>query len=33
LDWPSLIAKLDNKEFKKEDLQAIVKYYNSNCAK
>lgn len=32
-DCPSLRAKLDNKEFKKEDLQAIVKYYNSNCAK
>ena len=32
-DCPSLQAKLNNKEYKKEDLQAIVRYYNSNCAK
>lgn len=32
-DCPSLQVKLDKKEYKKEDLQAIVRYYNSNCAK
>lgn len=30
-DCPSLRTKLDNKEFKMEDLQEIVRYYNSTC--
>ncbi|EDP71790.1 hypothetical protein FBALC1_04862 [Flavobacteriales bacterium ALC-1] len=32
-DCQSLVSKIENKEFKKEDLIAIVEYYNSNCAK
>lgn len=32
-DCPSLVSKIENKEYKKEDLIAIVEYYNSNCAK
>jgi len=32
-DCPSLVAKIENKEFKKEDLIPIVEYYNTNCAK
>ncbi|MEO1033126.1 MAG: hypothetical protein AAFX55_17110 [Bacteroidota bacterium] len=32
-DCSSLVSKIENKEFKKKDLIAIVEYYNSNCAK
>lgn len=32
-DCPTLVSKIESKEFKKEDLIAIVEYYNSNCAK
>jgi hypothetical protein len=30
-DCPILRAKLENKEFVKEDLQKIVEFYNSSC--
>ncbi len=30
-DCPVLKTKLENKDFVKEDLQDIVKFYNSNC--
>lgn len=30
-DCPELKAKLENKDFIKEDLQDIVKFYNANC--
>ena len=30
-DCPLLRSKLDNKEFVSEDLQDIVRFYNSNC--
>jgi hypothetical protein len=30
-DCPALQLKLENKEFVKEDLQDIVKFYNANC--
>jgi hypothetical protein len=32
-DCPGLINKLEDKTYKSDDLEAIVKYYNDNCAK
>ncbi|HSA05027.1 MAG TPA: hypothetical protein P5145_05495 [Tenuifilaceae bacterium] len=30
-DCPELAGKIEKKEFKKDDLDSIVRYYNSNC--
>ncbi|NOZ46096.1 MAG: hypothetical protein GXO79_04860 [Chlorobi bacterium] len=30
-DCPELVTKIENKEFRKKDIQSIVMYYNSNC--
>lgn len=30
-DCPALKSKIENKEYKQEDLQEIVKFYNSSC--
>ncbi len=32
-DCSSLVSKLENKTYKKKDLEAIVKYYNNSCTK
>ncbi|WP_223033820.1 hypothetical protein [Hanstruepera marina] len=32
-DCQSLVKKIESKVYKRKDLEAIVKYYNSNCAK
>lgn len=32
-DCKDLISKFETKEFKRDDLEAIVNYYNDNCAK
>lgn len=32
-DCPSLVKKIEEKEYKRNDLEVIVKYYNDNCAK
>jgi hypothetical protein len=30
-DCPSIIEKVDKKEFKKEDIILLIYYYNDNC--
>ncbi|MEZ4852991.1 hypothetical protein [Flavobacterium sp.] len=30
-DCQKLISKVENKEFKKKNLEEIVEFYNSNC--
>jgi hypothetical protein len=30
-DCPSLVTKVENKEFRKNDIYEIVEYYNENC--
>lgn len=30
-DCPVLVEKIDNKTFKKDDIEAVVKFYNENC--
>lgn len=30
-DCPSLVAKIQHKEFKKRHIEEIVAYYNTNC--
>ena len=32
-DCPELSQKIENKEYKKRDLESIVRFYNSNCGK
>lgn len=32
-DCPAIINKVEKKEFKKENYEEIVEFYNSNCAK
>ncbi|OBX22932.1 hypothetical protein BAA08_06550 [Bizionia sp. APA-3] len=32
-DCPSLVNKIETKIFKSDDLEAILNYYNANCAK
>ncbi|MGY0393081.1 hypothetical protein ACW5R3_11065 [Bizionia sp. KMM 8389] len=32
-DCPGLVSKIEDKAFKSDDLEAVVAYYNSNCAK
>jgi hypothetical protein len=31
-DCPKLVEKIENKEFKKSQVEDVVKYYNSNCS-
>lgn len=30
-DCPALVEKIEHRDFRKSDLEAIVRYYNSNC--
>ncbi len=30
-DCPALVQKIENREFRKGDIQAIVRFYNQNC--
>jgi len=32
-DCPALSLKIENKEYRKKDLEIIISYYNANCAK
>ncbi|KJD32067.1 hypothetical protein PK35_11545 [Tamlana nanhaiensis] len=32
-DCPNLVSKLENKKYRRNDLEEIVTFYNSNCAK
>lgn len=32
-DCPSLVNRIENKTLEKKDLEAVVRYYNDNCAK
>lgn len=32
-DCPSLVSKIEAKTFRSDDLEAILNYYNANCAK
>jgi hypothetical protein len=30
-DCPKLVEKIESKDFRKDDLESIVRFYNSNC--
>ncbi|MGV8829868.1 MAG: hypothetical protein ACWA6U_16285, partial [Breznakibacter sp.] len=30
-DCPALVEKLEKKEYKKDDIESIVRFYNRNC--
>lgn len=30
-DCPALVQKIEYEEFKKDDLEAIVRFYNADC--
>lgn len=32
-DCPALIEKIESKDFRKNDLEFVVRFYNSNCGK
>jgi hypothetical protein len=32
-DCPSLVEKIENKEYRKRDIRAIIEFYNSKCTK
>ncbi len=32
-DCPDLVSKINDKKYRRKDLEALVRFYNSNCAK